>query len=226
MAVPRGHPGLRECDPDDFDRHAQAFGLFLSPISIDLGIGRGGFGLAIALQNLIWGAVQPLTGLVADKYGAGRVLVTGSVLYALGLVVMAFSNSALALHTGAGVLIGLGLSASSFGVVMGVVARSFDPARRSWALGVVGAGGSFGQFAMLPYGQALINAAGWRGALLLLAVSALSMLLLAVPLAGKPAVRQATIRTPFAARWRKPCATKGFGSSRSASQSAASKRYS
>lgn len=93
---------------------------------------------------------------------------------------------------------------------MGVVARSFDPARRSWALGVAGAGGSFGQFAMLPYGQALINAAGWRGALLLLAVSALSMLLLAVPLAGKPAVRSSddshTVRSAMAEAMR----DKGF----------------
>jgi len=167
----------------------QAFGLFLLPVSQDLAIGRGSFGLAIALQNLIWGAVQPLTGLIADKFGAGRVLVIGSVLYALGLVVMAFSNSVLALDAGGGLLVGLGLAASSFGVVMGVVARSFDPVRRSWALGVAGAGGSFGQFAMLPYGQALINGAGWRGALLLLAVSALSIVVLAIPLAGKPAVR-------------------------------------
>jgi predicted MFS family arabinose efflux permease len=167
----------------------QAFGLFLLPVSLDLAIGRGSFGLAIALQNLIWGAVQPLTGLIADKFGAGRVLVIGSVLYALGLVVMAFSKSVLALDAGGGLLVGLGLAASSFGVVMGVVARSFDPVRRSWALGVAGAGGSFGQFAMLPYGQALINGAGWRGALLLLAVSALSIVVLAIPLAGKPAVR-------------------------------------
>jgi predicted MFS family arabinose efflux permease len=167
----------------------QAFGLFLPPISADLGIGRGDFGLAIALQNLIWGAVQPLTGMVADKYGAGRVLVVGSALYALGLVVMASATSVLALHAGAGVLIGLGLSASSFGIVMGVVARSFDPSRRSWALGVAGAGGSFGQFAMLPYGQVLIDAAGWRGALLLLAISAASIAVLAIPLAGRPAAQ-------------------------------------
>ena len=180
----------------------QAFGLFLPPVSVDLGIGRGSFGLAIALQNLIWGAVQPLTGLFADKFGAGRVLVVGGVLYALGLVVMAFSNSVLALNTGGGLLIGLGLSASSFGVVMGVVARSFDPARRSWALGIAGAGGSFGQFAMLPYGQALINAAGWRGALLLLALSALAIIVLAIPLAGKPAVQanEGSLTARFAMR--------------------------
>jgi predicted MFS family arabinose efflux permease len=86
-----------------------------------------------------------------------------------------------------GVLIGLGLSASAFGVVMGVVARTFDASRRSWALGIVGAGGSFGQFALLPYGQVLIDAAGWRGALLLLAISAALVALLAIPLSGKPA---------------------------------------
>ncbi|MEP7276463.1 MAG: MFS transporter [Betaproteobacteria bacterium] len=165
----------------------QAFGLFLRPMSLDLGLGREQFGLAIALQNLIWGAVQPLTGVVADKFGAGRVLVIGGLTYALGLACMAYSSTAVELYLSAGVLIGLGLSASAFGVVMGVVARAFEPRRRSWALGIVGAGGSFGQFAMLPYGQALITGAGWRGALLLFAASAALIVFLAVSLAGRPA---------------------------------------
>lgn len=166
----------------------QAFGLFLAPMSADLGIGRGTFGFAIALQNLLWGLLQPFTGMFADKHGAGRVLVLGAILYAAGLILMAFSTTPVMLDWSAGVLIGLGLSACSFSVVMGVVARTFRPERRSWALGLTGAGGSFGQFAMLPFGQSLITAAGWKGALFVLAATMMLVIVLAVPLAGKPAI--------------------------------------
>src|SRR6266849_5157270 len=92
----------------------QAFGLFLPPMSADLGIGRGAFGFAIALQNLLWGLLQPFTGMFADKHGAGRVIVVGAILYASGLVLMALSTSPLMLDWSAGILVGLGLSACSF----------------------------------------------------------------------------------------------------------------
>jgi predicted MFS family arabinose efflux permease len=164
----------------------QAFGLFLPSISGELHVGRGEFGFAIALQNLLWGLLQPFTGMFADKHGAGRVLAAGAILYASGLVLMALSTSPAMLDWSAGVLLGLALSACSFGVVMGVVARAFEPRRRSWALGVAGAGGSFGQFAMLPFGQALILAAGWKGALFILAGIAMTIIVLAVALAGRP----------------------------------------
>ena len=164
----------------------QAFGLFLPSISGELHVGRGEFGFAIALQNLLWGLLQPFTGMFADKHGAGRVLVAGAILYASGLVLMALSTSPAMLDWSAGVMIGLALSACSFGVVMGVVGRAFEPRRRSWALGVAGAGGSFGQFAMLPFGQALILAAGWKGALFILAGVAMTIIVLAAALAGKP----------------------------------------
>jgi len=164
----------------------QAFGLFLPSISGELHIGRGEFGFAIALQNLLWGLLQPFTGMFADKHGAGRVLVAGAILYASGLVLMALSTSPAMLDWSAGVMIGLALSACSFGVVMGVVGRAFEARRRSWALGVAGAGGSFGQFAMLPFGQALILAAGWKGALFILAGAAMAIIILAAALAGKP----------------------------------------
>ena len=164
----------------------QAFGLFLPPISGELHVGRGEFGFAIALQNLLWGLLQPFTGMFADKHGAGRVLAAGAILYASGLILMAFSTSPAMLDWSAGVLIGLALSACSFGVVMGVVARAFEPRRRSWALGVAGAGGSFGQFAMLPLGQALILSAGWKGALFILAAAAIAIIVLAGALAGRP----------------------------------------
>jgi predicted MFS family arabinose efflux permease len=166
----------------------QAFGLFLPSISGHLHVGRGEFGFAIALQNLLWGLLQPFTGMFADKHGAGRVLAAGAILYASGLVVMALSTSPAMLDWSAGVLIGLALSACSFGVVMGVVGRAFGAQRRSWALGVAGAGGSFGQFAMLPVGQALILAAGWKGALFILAAAVMAVAFLSVALAGKPSV--------------------------------------
>lgn len=163
----------------------QTFGLFLSPMSQANGWGRETFAFAIALQNLVWGMVQPLVGVVADRIGAGRVLVGGGLCYALGLVVMAYATTGPALDAGAGLMIGLGLSATSYGVVMGVVGRVVEPHRRSAALGVVGAGGSFGQFIMLPYGQALISAGGWQVALLVFAPSVLLILPLAWALSGR-----------------------------------------
>jgi hypothetical protein len=125
----------------------QTFGLFLSPMSIDLGIGREVFALAIALQNLLWGFAQPFAGMIADRYGTGRVLVAGTLLYAAGLVVMAKVGGSGGLLWGAGVLVGLGLSSTSFAVVLGAVGRAVSHDRRSMALGIASAGGSFGQFA-------------------------------------------------------------------------------
>lgn len=165
----------------------QSFGLFLTPMSFDLGWGRETFAFAIALQNLIWGMAQPFAGLVADKFGATRVVVAGGLLYAIGLVCMALANTGLTLDLSAGLLIGLGLSGTSFGVVMGVVGRMVSIAKRSLALGVVGAGGSFGQFIMLPYGQTLITNFGWQWSLFVLAVTAALIMPLATVLAGKPA---------------------------------------
>jgi MFS family permease len=162
----------------------QSFGLFLQPMSGDLGWGRETFAFALALQNLVWGVAQPFAGMIADKIGAARVVVVAGFLYALGLVLMAYSETGLDFDVGAGILVGLGLSGSAFGVVMGVVGRAFPPGKRSMALGIVGAGGSFGQFIMLPYGQVLISQFGWFSALLVLAVSSFLIVPLASALAG------------------------------------------
>lgn len=158
----------------------QSFGLFLTPMTFDLGWTRETFGLAIALQNIVWGVGQPFAGAVADKFGAVRVVVAGGLFYALGLLLMAFSTTGIAFDLSAGILVGLGLSGSGFGVVMGAVGRAAPPEKRSAALGLVGAGGSFGQFALLPFGQTLISHFGWLNALLVLA--AISLLI--VPLAA------------------------------------------
>src|SRR5437764_8695071 len=163
----------------------QSFGLFLVPMSLDLGWGRETFSFAIALQNLVWGLAMPFAGAIADRFGAARVLFAGGIAYALGLWAMAHSQGALAFDLSAGLLVGLGLACTGFGVVLAVVARAFPPSRRSAAVGIAGACGSFGQFAMIPWGQTLITHFGWMNALIVLAVGASLMVPLGVALAGR-----------------------------------------
>jgi MFS family permease len=147
------------------------FGLFLKPMTFDLGWSRETFAFAIALQNLMWGVFQPFVGMIADRRGAGRVLVAGAVLYAAGLALMAYSTTGLQFALATGLLIGLAQACASFSIVFGVLGRIFPPERRSMALGIASAAGSFGQFAMPPYSQALISNLGWFHALLVLAVT-------------------------------------------------------
>lgn len=165
----------------------QTFGLFLEPVSAELGLGRETFALAMAVQNILWGFAQPATGIVADRYGAGRVVAVGGIVYTLGLIVMSGMTGPLALHLGGGLMVGFAMAACGFSVVLGAVARAVPAAKRSMALGVVSAGGSFGQFAVAPFGQGLISAYGWPGALIGLAVLAALMVPLALAVAGKPA---------------------------------------
>lgn len=148
------------------------FGLFLQPMTLDHGWNREVFAFAIALQNLIWGVAQPFTGMIADKYGAGRVLAGGTVAYAGGLVLMALANTGMQFSLSAGLLIGLGLAGTSFSIVYGVLGRTFPPEKRSVALGIAGAAGSFGQFILMPFSQTLISAFGWIIALFVLAAAA------------------------------------------------------
>lgn len=148
-------------------RHA--FGLFLAPMSRDLGWTREVFGFAIALQNLVWGVAQPFVGRLADRIGAGKVILGGSVVYVLGLVAMAYARTAPALAASAGLLVGLGLSGTTMSVVFGAIARATPPERRSLAFGVSMSVGSLGQFVMLPAVDASIATAGWVVALLALA---------------------------------------------------------
>ncbi|MDD5248950.1 MAG: MFS transporter [Rhodocyclaceae bacterium] len=162
------------------------FGLFLQPMSASHGWGRETFAFALALQNLMWGAAQPFAGLIADRWGAGRVLFGGSVLYVAGLVWMAYAGSGAELALSSGVLIGVGLSGTTFSIVFGVLGRLYPPEKRSMALGIAGAAGSFGQFAMLPATQALITGAGWLDALLVLAAAAALMAPLSAVLAEPP----------------------------------------
>jgi MFS family permease len=168
------------------------FGLFLEPMSTDLGWGREVFAFALALQNLIWGLAQPFTGALADRFGAARIIVVGGLLYALGLVMMGTSDSALGMSLSAGLLIGLGLSGTTFSVIIGAVGRTVAPEKRSLAMGIVSAAGSFGQFAMLPGTLGLLQWLGWSAALLVMGGLAALMVPLGGMLRDRPSQRQAS----------------------------------
>jgi len=185
------------------------FGLFLTPMSADFGWGRGVFAFAIALQNLIWGIAQPFTGALADRFGAQRTIIVGGVLYAAGLVLMGLADSPLSLSLSAGLLIGIGLSGTSFSVILGVVGRAVPVEKRSIAMGIAAAAGSFGQFAMLPGTLGLIGWLGWSAALITLGI----MVALIVPLAGmvkdRPPVSQGPQQT-LGEALREACSHSGF----------------
>ena len=148
------------------------FGLFLAPMTLDHGWSRELFSFAIAVQNLTWGAAQPFAGLLADRYGAKRVLWAGALFYALGLIGMAWAASGTGLTASAGILIGLAQSCATYSVVFSALGKLIPDNRRSWAMGLVAAAGSFGQFLMVPVASGLIGGVGWFSTLLLFAVSA------------------------------------------------------
>lgn len=168
------------------------FGLFLEPMSTELGWGRGVFAFALAIQNLLWGLSQPFAGAIADRFGAARVVVVGGALYALGLLFMGVSESSLGMTLSAGVLIGLGLSGTTFAVILGAVGRAVVPEKRSMAMGIVSAAGSFGQFAMLPGTLGLLGWLGWSAALLAMAAIAALMLPLGAMLRDRPSAKSSS----------------------------------
>lgn len=172
----------------------QAFGLFLPDMSVDLGISRSSFGLALALQNLLFGLAQPFIGAIADKHGAGRVVVAGTILYVVGLVGASLATSALGLHLSFGLVVGLAMSATTFVIVLGAVGRAVAPEKRSQAFGIVTAGGSLGQFLLVPVGQLFISELGWRMALVALAGLIAVTLALAPGIAGRP--QEGTVHPP------------------------------
>ncbi|MFM6958997.1 MAG: MFS transporter [Acinetobacter sp.] len=156
------------------------FGLYLVPMSDAFGWGHHIFSFAIAIQNLIWGAAQPFTGAIADKYGTKKVVAIGGLLYAIGLILMAFSSTSLLLNLSLGLIIGLALSATSFTILLSAVGRAAPPEKRGMAMGIASAAGSFGQFIMLPSTLLLLKSIGWSSALL---VSACAIAFI-IPLAG------------------------------------------
>ena len=155
------------------------FGLWLQPITMERGWPRETFAFAMAVQNLTWGVAGLFAGMLADRLGAFRVLLIGSVLYAGGLALMAVAQTAWTFLASAGALIGIAQAGTTYAVVYGVIGRNVPARKRSWAMGVAAAAGSFGQFLMVPVENGLIGGLGWQGALLALGAAAL----LIVPLA-------------------------------------------
>lgn len=169
------------------------FGLWLQPITQEQGWSRQAFSLAIAIQNLSWGVIGVFAGMLADKLGAFRVLLAGAVLYALGLIGMAFSPTPFVFALTAGVLIGAAQAGTTYAVIYGVIGRQIAPERRSWAMGVAAAAGSFGQFLMVPVEGQLIARLGWQTALVVLALMVLTIVPLAFGL-REPRVAATSVR--------------------------------
>ena len=159
----------------------QVFGLFLQPISMELGAGFQLFSLAIAIQNLVWGLSSPVFGAAADRYGPWRVAAIGALLYGGGLFLMASFVTDVGIFIGQ-ILIGLGLGSAGISIAIGAVARAAPPEKRSLAMGLVTSFGSFGQFALVPVTQILMVQGGWQFALLMLSVIMASMVAVAMGL--------------------------------------------
>jgi len=185
------------------------FGLFLAPMSAEFGWGREVFAFAIALQNLIWGLAQPFTGALADRFGAAKVVLIGGILYALGLVFMGMADSPWSLSLSAGLLIGIGLSGTSFSVILGVVGRAVPAEKRSIGMGIASAAGSFGQFAMLPGTLGLIGWLGWSAALLALGLLVALIVPLVSMLKDAPAPLSGNEQT-LSEALREACSHSGF----------------
>jgi MFS family permease len=182
-----------------------SLGFFVQPMGREFSWGRDVFGLALAVQNLLWGLGQPVAGAIADRFGVLRVMCVGAVLYAGGLFMMRYAATPLSLDIGAGVLIGFGLSGCSFNLVLSAFSKLLPPERRGIALGAGTAAGSFGQFLFAPFGVALIDNFGWQTALMVFA----GLMLLIIPLslalaippatsANAPAADQQSFRTALA----------------------------
>src|ERR1700754_3114023 len=160
-----------------------SLGFFVQPMSREFAWGRDVFGLALALQNLLWGLGQPIAGAIADRFGILRVMCVGAVLYAGGLLMMRYAATPASLDIGAGVLIGFGLSGCSFNLVLSAFSKLLPPERRGIALGAGTAAGSFGQFLFAPFGVALIGNFGWQAALTVFALLMLLILPLSIAIA-------------------------------------------
>ncbi len=162
------------------------FGLWLQPITMDRGWTRETFAFALAVQNLAWGLTGPFVGALADRFGAFKVLIGSTLLYAAGLVGMALASTGLAFTGSAGILIGAAQAGCTYAVVYGVIGRNLPAEKRSWAMGITAAAGSFGQFLMVPVSSGLIGSFGWQQALIILGVGVLAIVPLSYGLKERP----------------------------------------
>lgn len=186
------------------------FGLWLQPITQANGWTREAFALAIAVQNISWGIAGIFAGMAADRFGAFRVLLVCAVLYGLGLVGMAHASTPLMFSLSAGVLLGMAQAGTTYAVIFGVIGRNVAPERRSWAMGIAAAAGSFGQFLMVPVEGFLIARFGWQEALVILGAAALLIVPLAFALrepgftGSTPVQREQTIGQALAEAFQYP----------------------
>jgi len=172
----------------------QSLGLFMRPVTLDLGISTAAFSFSLALQNIVWGLSQPFVGAAADRYGARPVALASALVYAAGFLVMAAAKNEYIFHA-AGFLLGLGVAGTGLGVMLGVVARAAPPERRSQRVGLVAATGSLGTVLMAPIGQAFVDGFGWRAGFVAFAA-----------VAGTMAAFALTLRTRYAAHDAEPAA--------------------
>src|SRR5438552_8516889 len=164
----------------------ESLGLFLRPMTLELGISAATFGFAIAVQNIVWGLSQPFVGALADRYGARPVLIGTALMYAAGLLLMVFAKELPGALEIAGFLAGVGTAGTGFGVLIGTVSRATPPERRTKTVGIVAAAGSLGTMVIAPIGQGLIDGFGWKGAMVAFAAIAGSMALLSLPIREQP----------------------------------------
>src|SRR2546430_14562153 len=167
-----------------------SLGFFIQPMSREFSWGRDVFGLALALQNLLWGLGQPIAGAIADRFGLLRVMIVGALLYAGGLLLMRYAATPSSLDLGAGVMIGFGLSGCSFNLVLSAFSKLLPPEKRGFALGAGTAAGSFGQFLFAPFGVAMIDNFGWQAALTVFAILMLLIVPLSLAIATPPATSE------------------------------------
>src|SRR5436190_4584088 len=160
----------------------QSLGIFMRPMTLELGISAATFGFSIALQNIVWGVSQPFVGAMADRYGARPLLIGTALLYAAGLLLMIFARTLPGALQLGGFLAGIGTAGTGFGVLIGTISRATPPERRAQTVGMVAAAGSLGTMVLAPLGQWLINDFGWHSALLAFAAIAASMALISLPI--------------------------------------------
>lgn len=164
----------------------QSLGLFMRPMTLELGISAATFGFAIAVQNIVWGLSQPFVGALADRYGPRPVLIGTALMYAAGLLLMVFAKAVPGGLEIAGFLAGVGTAGTGFGVLIGTVSRATPPEKRTKTVGIVAAAGSLGTMVIAPIGQGLIDGFGWKAAMVAFAAIAASMALLSLPIREQP----------------------------------------
>jgi len=173
----------------------QSLGLFMRPMTLELGISAATFGFSIALQNIVWGLSQPFVGALADRYGPRPVLISTALLYAGGLALMIFANALPGALEIAGFLAGVGVAGTGFGVLIGTVSRATPPEKRSQTVGIVAAAGSLGTMLLAPLAQGLIDGFGWKVAMVTFAVIAGSMAVLSLPVRERSVGGRGSSRT-------------------------------